>query len=124
MKAMLRMLVVMLVGICVTPAYVFAVGPYTIIDLGTLGDQTSEGRSVSNTGQVAGGSYVSHSVRHAFLYNGSSMIDLGTLGGSDSYAWGINSSGQVSGWSLLSGNAVTRAFIYSGGVMNDLGTLG
>ncbi len=78
-----------------------------MIDLGTLGGDFSEAKSINNLGQVVGwatGDEFAGS--RAFLWedldgNGQSdpgeMIDLGTLGGTSSEAKFINDSGQVVG---------------------------
>ncbi|MEX2306134.1 MAG: PEP-CTERM sorting domain-containing protein [Pirellulales bacterium] len=105
----------------------------TMIDLGTLGGDTSGfgvgGWDVNDSGQVSGWSYIAGNAEiHAFLYDGT-MHDLGTLGGRDSFGHGINASGQVTGASFTM--AGTRAFLWtpttpnsSTGTMIDLGSLG
>jgi probable HAF family extracellular repeat protein len=94
----------------------------SMLDLGTLGGQGSEGNGINASGEVTG--YAgSVNGSHAFLYNGTSMMDLGTLGGSASAGYGINNSGEVTGYSELS-PGVDRAFLYNGTYMMNLGTLG
>jgi len=95
--------------------------PYTVTDLGALGEIFgSDAYGINAKGQVVGsGDFAGH----AFLYSGGKMIDLGTLGGPSSIAYGINDDGQVVGWSWTKDNKM-HAFLYSSGKMTDLGTLG
>jgi probable HAF family extracellular repeat protein len=109
-------------------------GAATMVDLGTLGGDTSvfgvSGWGVNDSGHVAGWSYTNGNAEiHAFLYDGV-MHDLGTLGGRDSFGHGINASGQVTGNSSTTGGTPTSAFLWtpttpngSGGTMIDLGSL-
>ncbi len=91
-----------------------------MIDLGTLGGDSSDAASVNGLGQVVGTSKTSSGASHAFLWedqngNGQSdageMIDLGTLGGPTSFASGINAFGQVVGAAESSEAAPWRAFL-------------
>jgi probable HAF family extracellular repeat protein len=114
---------------------------YTIIDLGTLGYNTTFGYGINANGQIVGRSYLQQTVPaqscpprhicrvhvyHAFLYSAGQMTDLGTLGGTFSEARAIDSTGDVAGTSTLSGTsfAPTHAFLSHNGHMTDLGTLG
>lgn len=108
-------------------AFVHAHG--VMIDLGTLGGQTSSGSAINASGEVTGASNtglmdLEGTVTHAFLYSNGKMTDLGSLGGRESAGTGINAIGQVVGWSYLHGYVTPRAFLYAGGRMTDLGTLG
>jgi len=67
---------------------------YSVIDLGTLGGESSLSTGINDLGQIAGKSDIGDNTQpyHAFLYSNSIMHDLGTLGGSNSYAFAINNS--------------------------------
>ena len=90
---------------------------YTIEYLGTLGNTSSRGVGINDSGQVTGMS------GDAFLYSGGAMQDLGTLGGTYSGGAGVNNSGHVTGTSQTS-SGYDHAFLYFDGTMHDLGTLG
>jgi probable HAF family extracellular repeat protein len=75
---------------------------YSIIDLGTLGGNSSQATDINASAQVVGTSYaVDNANGHAFFWQNGVMTDLGTLGGSSSQALGINEAGQVVGESYL-----------------------
>jgi probable HAF family extracellular repeat protein len=111
-------------------------------DIGTLGGDRSVGRSINESGQVAGesniGSNGSDAIRAFRFTEDAGMINLGTLsGGTRSSAYSINNSGQVVGESdtgpILNphfrskGSSFfgTHAFLWTEGVgMTDLGDLG
>ena len=83
-----------------------------------------DGRSLNDSGQVAGSYYPPGSERpHAFLFDGMTQRDLGTLGNGAgaSLASGINAAGQVTGFATR--GETIRAFLYDGAAMKDLGTL-
>ena len=105
MKSVISVLFVVISFVISVPAQ--AVVQYSTIDLGTLGEDSSEAFGINASGQVVG--WVnSHNYAHAFLYTGSTMTDLGTLGGTFSEARGINDSGQVVGISDLMAIRWTR----------------
>src|SRR4051812_46187529 len=85
---------------------------YTVIDLGTLGGNSSDARALNLAGQVIGTATLpGDSARHAYLWENGVMRDLGTLGGTASGVGGINASGQVVGYSYLPGGTDAHAFL-------------
>jgi len=86
---------------------------YTIVDLGTVTYNESEGRAINASGQVAG-------MVHDPAYNGSAfvtvngaMVDLGAAGGHSAEAQAINVAGHVAGTRHDIG-AVDTAVYYDG----------
>jgi probable HAF family extracellular repeat protein len=89
----------------------------TMIDLGTMGGNSSEAAANNAHGHVVGWARFGDHTR-AFLYDGT-MHDLGTLGGADAQAFGINDGGQVTGRAATA-DGVSRGFLYQGGSMKAL----
>lgn len=85
----------------------------TMLDLGTLGGNTSKANGINDNGQITGSSEIplSSYYKHAFLttINGG-MTDLGHLGGDFSEGLAINASGQVTGESYTADGKL-HAFI-------------
>ncbi len=101
-----------------------------VIDLGTLGGNTSSAQSINDNGQIVGMSTNSSNDQRACLFDstgGGANRDLGTLGYYDSRGYSINNSGQIVGvaWSSVQGNR-PRACLFDptgGGDNRDLGSL-
>jgi len=97
-----------------------------LVDLGTLGGQSSTGIGINSSGQVAGWSYNGSGIPRAFRGTAGQLLqELPTFigGTSQSFGGGINDSGQVAGYAEKAG--VFRAFRFTDGQpLLDLGTLG
>ncbi|HEX7525679.1 MAG TPA: DUF3466 family protein, partial [Gaiellaceae bacterium] len=81
-----------------------------VVDLGTLGGNSSVAAALNDSGVVVGTSRLPGSeVTHAFRFSGGRMRDLGTLPGKEnSAAAAVNSAGEVAGTSWR--NESTEAF--------------
>jgi probable HAF family extracellular repeat protein len=106
---------------------------YSIINLQTLGGNSSEALSINDAGVVAGDSCVDATttctIIHPFIWTPArGLQDLGTLsnGGIYGLADGVNNSNQVVGSSDFAGTSMgtTHAFLWTTSGMEDLGTLG
>jgi probable HAF family extracellular repeat protein len=103
-----------------------------ILDLGTLGGNTSAATSMNERGQVVG--FAQNAVpdplsasteTRAFVWDErSGMQDLGTLGGPDARAGFINQRGQIVGAAATNPFPTFDPFLWEEGKMTDLGTLG
>jgi probable HAF family extracellular repeat protein len=101
-------------------------------DLGTLGGPDAYAYIISQSGKIAGTSYINNNPSpltgvpptHPFLWNNGSMIDLGSYGGDISGVWDVNNKGQVVGYMFLPGDQTWRAFFSDNGVLIDPGDLG
>jgi len=96
---------------------------YTLINLGTLGGDSSFPYSVNNAGQVAGQAELplqpnGVNPQHPFLYTNGTMVDLGTLGGDIGEATSVNAHGDVTGETELSNGGVYHAFLWSGALQD------
>ncbi len=93
---------------------------YQIVDLGSLGGDTSEARAINARSQVVGFSQTSSGTKHAFVWENGVMSDLGTLGGDYSNAVAINNRGDIAGVSTDATGSM-RAVLWRNGLMQDLG---
>ena len=120
----------------------------SIVDLGTLGGNSSMGLAANSRGQVVGVALnaigenpdfaqlmtfflPAATQARAFRWQNGFMQDLGTLGGNDAAAWGMNQSGQIVGLSFTNttpndttGIPTVHPFLWQNGTMEDLGSLG
>lgn len=71
----------------------------TMIELGSLGGQESEGNGVNSSGLVVGSAVSSDENRYAVQFDGPTAVSLGTIGGSRSRASGVNDDGLIVGHS-------------------------
>ena len=93
---------------------------YQIVDLGSLGGDTSEARAINARSQVVGLSQTSSGAKHAFVWENGVMRDLGTLGGDYSNAVAINNRGDIAGVSTDASGSM-RAVLWRNGLTQDLG---
>ena len=119
-----RVMVVSMLGLCLSSTGVYAQG---LTWLGTLGGTGSTAYGVSADGSVVVG-YASYAsgYYHAFRWTASGgMQDLGTLGGGGSVARGVSADGSVVVGYAFNTSRVYHAFRWTApGGMQDLGTLG
>ncbi len=84
-----------------------------MIDLGTLGGQSSIAHSINNLGQVVGEAENASRIPRAFLYSGERMIDLNGVIPADS-GWNLTSATDISDRGVIIGigtyNGKTQAF--------------
>ena len=100
-------------------------------DLGTLGGPDSIAYEISQSGKVAGWSYVNYVPNPTtgvptvdpFLWDNGKMTDLGNFGGATSGVWDVNNKGQVVGLAYLPGDLMWHGFFWNG-VLVDTGSLG
>lgn len=88
---------------------------YSVVDLGTLGGNSSVAYGINQTGEAAGWLQNPGGQAQAFASSGRSV----TINGSETYAYGINSSGQVAGISIQAG--VEHGVVWSGNGVFDFG---
>jgi probable HAF family extracellular repeat protein len=94
-------------------------GPYTLIDLGTLGGGSARANDMNENGQITGYAIDTAGRSRAFLWDDGHMTDLGTLGGPAAIGLGINGLGHVVGYSnLVPAGASVAALWRDGAVIN------
>ena len=94
-------------------------GPYTLIDLGTLGGLSAQANDMNEAGQITGYATNSSNWTRAFRWDDGHMTDLGTLGGTAGVGLAINGFGHVVGYSnLVPGGASVATLWRDGAVIN------
>ena len=101
---------------------------YEVIDLGTVGGDSSVACSINDVGQIVGWA---ENIQRTYLgtlnvHKGAGKnIDLGRLGGDKSFASSINEAGQIVGWAKNSQNHSRTTLIdpTGAGTNIELGTL-
>lgn len=100
---------------------------YQLIDLGTLGGDSSYAFGINQRGDVVGQAMRADRSEHGFLRSGETMRDLGNMSNradDSSQALHINNLGWITGSSSDNRSGETRAFLLKGTNYTDLGTLG
>ena len=98
-----------------TPRAQSGPGPYTLIDLGTLGGGSAQANDMNDAGQITGYATNASNWTRAFRWDDGHMTDLGTLGGSAGVGLGINGLGHVVGYSNLVPGGASVATLWNGG---------
>lgn len=110
------------------PVCVFGAAAYRLVDLGTLGGNSSIAHSINDYGEVVGGSTIATGGERPFLYTKGMLINLGTIDGLNGNSWanGINDHGQIVGSGYVSGidGIHKHAFLYANSTMLDLNSPG
>lgn len=79
---------------------------YDVIDLGTLGGDTSLAHDLNESNQVVGGSITADFVSKAFLWEDGLMIDLGISSNPTTLAYGINNAEIIVGQTRVTGDTI------------------
>jgi probable HAF family extracellular repeat protein len=88
---------------------------YRLVDLGTLGGESSYASAINDRGHVVGSSQVSDGSWHGFLWRGGVLTDLGLF-----RPHGLNNNDDLIGTT----DADTSAYLWRDGKLTDLGSLG
>lgn len=101
-----------------TPHAQTAPGPYTLLDLGTLGGLSTQPSDMNNEGQIVGYSTSGGSSARGFIWENGAMTALPPLtGGFASFADAVNGLGYAVGYSTQ--NGIARAVLWrDGNVIN------
>ena len=94
---------------------------YEVIDLGTLGGNSSAAHGINDSSQVVGLAQTSNNVNRAFLWDDGTMTDLGIS--TQPLANKINNLTQIVG-RYYNNSGYVRGFLWDTGVVIDLGDLG
>ena len=79
-----------------------APGPYTLVDLGTLGGLSTQPSDINNESQIVGYSTTGSSNARGFIWDDGVMTALPVLsGGFSSFADAVNGLGHVAGYSTF-----------------------
>ena len=99
-------------------------GEFEVVDLGTLGGDSSGALAINDRSQVVGWAVDDQGRTQAFLWQGGGMTGLGFLPGEFySLANAINNNGDIVGFAYV-GPTAQHAFLYRSNSLADLGTLG
>jgi probable HAF family extracellular repeat protein len=104
-----------------------ASGAWRVVQLGTLGGNSSRAEAINDFHLVVGGSQVASGASHAFVWTPTTgMLDLGVaFGAAQSWANDINNRNEVVGWWGDPAGGSLRAFLWRpGSGIIDLGNLG
>jgi probable HAF family extracellular repeat protein len=108
---------IVIIGL-ITTAISYASITYSVVDLGTLGGNSSRAMAINATGQIVGLGHTSSGTQQAFLYSNGVMQDIDNSTSIASIANDINNSGEIVGSTYHSTGQ--HAFSYSGGIMTDI----
>ena len=93
---------------------------YSVVDLGSLGGNSSVAYHINNAGVVVGWSRTATNDNHAFTAaTTGSPHDVNQAAASNSFAYGNNGSGQIVGTSYIDGQS--HGTLWSGSGLTDLG---
>jgi probable HAF family extracellular repeat protein len=95
---------------------------YEIVDLGTLGGNSSRANGISESGIIVGLAALPSSAQHSVIWDESGIVDMGLPPGSFGTAVAVNDAGQVACYG--EGNPQTyQAFFWENGIWTPTGVL-